>query len=62
MKALLKAAEKELGILDETWVRDRGVEHSINAAGEQAKLYRALKALTTGEARIVVQSVRDETG
>ena len=62
MKAVLKAAEKESGALDEDWMRDMILQYSVNAVGERANLYRALKALTTGEARTVVQGVRDENG
>ena len=62
MKGLLKTAEKEIGQLDEAWVREQGLVNNVNAGGEQANVYRALKALTSGEAKTVVQGVRGENG
>ena len=62
MKALLKAAEKETGPIDDLWMRQRRTEYLVDVEGERANVYRALKALTVGEAKVVVQGVRSEDG
>ena len=62
MKAVLKTAEREAGQLDDTWSSNQGLVHNVNVGGEQANVYRALKALTSGEAKTVVQGVRGENG
>ena len=62
MKVVLKAAEQEMGPIDEQWMLEQGHKHQVNAEAEKANLYRALKALTTGEAKTVVQGVRGENG
>ena len=58
LKAVMKDAEKEPNPITDAWVNARGIDamtHSIN-------LYRALKALTLSEARMVVQGIKDECG
>ena len=62
MKGVLKAAEKEIGPLDDFWVSEQTMKHAVDAKGEKANVYRALKALTSGEAKTVVQGVREEDG
>ena len=62
IKKVLNAAEKEIAPIDDTWVRDKGLMYSVDADGQRANVHRALKALTTGEAKLVVQGIRDENG
>ena len=62
MKRFLKAAEQENGVMDAQWLTDQLAFHPADVVGEKANVYRTLKALTTGEARTVVQGVRDEDG
>ena len=62
MKGLLKAAEREAGPIDGQWLSDQLIVHPASAVNEGSNVFRALKALTTGEARVVVQGIRDENG
>ena len=62
MRKFLKAVEGERGPLDNEWLKSMEKEYSTAVTQDGTKLYRALKALTDGEAHIVVQSVRAEDG
>lgn len=62
MKRFLKVAEQESGAMNTQWLTDQLAVHPADVVGEKANVYRTLKALTTGEARTVVQGVRDEDG
>ena len=62
MRNLLKAAEKDAGPIDDSWVQSQSGVHPPEVLGDMVNVFRALKALTQGEARTVVQAVRDENG
>ena len=62
LKGTLKAAEKENTPIDDLWINAQSLETKLNLELHKANIYRALKALTTGEARTVIQGVRAENG
>ena len=62
MRDWLKVVEKATDIVDDEWVTKNRAGHPADVVDDATALFIALKALTTGEARMVVQGVRDHNG
>ena len=62
MRGALKDAEVAAGEIDDLWVARMANTHGITVIGKSRELFRALKSLTEGEARMVVQGVKEERG
>ena len=62
MKAFLKEVADETEAVDDAWLMNAQQEHSTKITGDELAVWRALKTLTTGEARKVVTSIRTENG
>ena len=62
MKAFLKSVEVESEALTDAWLEAKRVVYPASIMDDQVRIYRALKALTDGEAHLIVQAVKDEDG
>ena len=62
LKVVMKAAEKSVDPISDLWMAEQTIQSGIGVEKHKANLYRALKQLTSGEARTVVQGVRGEDG
>ena len=62
MKDILTEVIKEKHIVDKEWIKARAGMFPESVLNDAAKLYRALKGLVEGEARKVLNSVKDEDG
>ena len=62
MREFLKMVERTTGVVDASWVAANQGEHPNAVTSASVHVYRALKALTEGEARQVVQAVAGENG
>ena len=61
MREFLKQAEKA-PVADDDWLWSVRYTHSTDVTDDKVEVYRVLKALTAGEARMVVLGVRDQNG
>ena len=62
MKGLLKRVEKQTDLRDQQWRMQIQVEMGSNIFDESITIWRALKAMTAGDARDVVMAVQEENG
>ena len=62
MRDALKQAELATSEVDDAWLVHQTTTHGAIVMGKSRELHRALKTLTEGEARMVVQGVKDERG
>ena len=62
MRGALKDAETATAEIDDAWLVGQTTKHSAAVMNKSRELHRALKTLTDGEARMVVQGVKDERG
>ena len=62
LKEVLKGAERQTDPIGDSWMQAQTEMHAIVVERHKANVYRALKALTTGEARTVVAGIRAENG
>ena len=61
MKEFLKEVEAETETVDDEWLRQQA-HHSNRITSDELQVWRALKTLTTGEARKVITSIKTENG
>ena len=62
MRAFLKKVEAEPNKIDEEWIAAQSAVHPPEVVKDKVNVYRALKGLTEGEARMVVQAAKEENG
>ena len=62
MRAFLKKVETEPNKIDEEWIAAQSTAHPPEVIKDKVNVYRALKGLTEGEARMVVQAAKEENG
>ena len=62
MKDFLKEIELETEVVNESWVLDRQHRPTAKITSDEMQVWRALKNLTSGEARKVVTSIKAENG
>jgi hypothetical protein len=62
MKTFLKEVADETETVDEEWLLAAQHNHSTKVTSDELQVWRALKTLTTGEARKVVTSIKTENG
>ena len=62
MKAFLKSVEVDAEALTDVWLEGKRAAYPAAIVDDQVRVYRALKALTDGEAHLIVQAVKDEDG
>lgn len=62
MREFLKEAELETDAVTEQWTRDRAAKYGPKVVGDTVQVWGALKALTVGEARKVIVSIKTEDG
>lgn len=62
MRKFLMEVEAQVDPISDKWIEDKVQEHGTKVAGDKVQVWRALKNLTDGEARKVVNSVRSEDG
>ena len=62
LRDVLKDAEKATMEISATWLQDEAARHTTCTPVNSVHLFRALRALTEAEARMVLQGVREENG
>ncbi len=62
MKDFLEEVSKQTDEISEVWIQERRGTYGTKVVDDAVEVWRTLKALTEGEARKVVNSVRNENG
>ena len=62
MKKFMEEIAKQKDGITEAWLQEMKGKYAVKITNDQVQVWRALKGLTEGEARKVINSVKDEDG